>query len=190
MALAAKFNIFLGDEINEIADKAAAKIQRTLESRMFWLGVGVEKRLFKYIANYAVGHVNPPRSIDGIPVFGGVKWAPLTPAYAKRKRPQVRNKKFLNFGILRTYLKGIDDARRFYGNPYASMERKGDTLEATYSSMFNNSRSYFPGKIGYKLGYNNIKRPIIEPMEDFLWKKFLIGLDGFIAKYSKEHIDV
>lgn len=186
--------VFLSDLIGNIADEESKKLVEKLAKDVYNLGLRVEKSIFKYMADRVIGHIDPPSAIDGIPSFIGVRWKPLTKAYSKRKAPWNRNKKFLNTGHLRTYI-AARNAAYYYKKPKIKTDVKNDVL--TYESMFRDGRrrkfATHDGKSSYELKLtrhyglgDNFDRPIIEPMEDFMWKKFLRRLDDLFNKWLEK----
>jgi len=162
-------------------------------------GPEIEKKIFKYVARYAIGHVNSPKVIEGMDShysdYG--EWKPLRPSYAKRKG---NNYKYINTGSLKEYLLGLS-AAYWYSDPKTSIDFIHKTV--TYYSMFRNGRKPFRAKDkdghlqedklekneyeGAGFGVKSPKRPLIEPMEDYLFYEKLDKIvDELINKYMEE----
>ena len=156
-----------------------------------------EKKIFKYIANKAIGHVNPPKIIEGESAFEGVTWKPLAKSTVKRKK---HNKKWIDSGSLKTYLLGLS-AAYWYGTPKTI--KSDDSV--SYYSMFNYSRKPFrahdargvsqefkiTGDGSFGEDGDNFNRPIFSPMEDFIfYHKVDKMIDEAINDYMEENYGV
>lgn len=160
-------------------------------------GPEVEKKIFKYIARYVMGRVQPPSFIDGLPT-DYPQWMPLKKSYARRKG---HSKKFLYSGNLIRYLEAKDNAQYWYKKPQVKGNYKEGVI--TYYSMFRDGRKAFTahdGSIPYESKIQNAKpseleeidgdnalRPVIKPMEEFLlYKKLEKVMDERLKEILEE----
>lgn len=168
-------NYFFKSCIDDIVEDTRKEILNDISNIMMKIGPKEEKKIFKYIANRAMGHVNPPKVIEGRPAFQGVTWKPLAKSTIKRKG---HKRAWIDSGSLKKYLLGLS-AAYWYGK--AKTIKKGDTV--TYYSMFNNGRKPFrahdskgvsqefkiTGDGSFGEDGDNINRPIFSPMEEFIF---------------------
>ena len=168
-------NYFFKSCIDDIVEDTRKEILDDISTIMMKIGPKEEKKIFKYIANRAMGHVNPPKIIEGRPAFQNVTWKPLAKSTIKRKG---HKRAWIDSGSLKKYLLGLS-AAYWYGK--AKTIKKGDTV--TYYSMFNNERKPFrahdskgvsqefkiTGDGSFGEDGDNINRPIFSPMEEFIF---------------------
>lgn len=169
-------------------------------------GTEIEKKIFKYVARYVMGRVNPPTSIEGLPVDEYPEWKSLSPGWIKKKHS---NKKFTWTGDLLKYLKAKDDAQYWYKKPQAKIDYKNKTV--TYYSMFRDGRKPFRAMSSEKKRKtkvleeekiqmakadeikhdgDNPYRPLIYPMEEFLlYKKLDKVMDERLKQFMEEEYE-
>lgn len=166
---------FFRSALDDITKSTKKEILNDISTIMMKIGPKEEKKIFKYIANRAMGHVNPPKIIEGRPAFQNVTWKPLAKSTIKRKG---HKRAWIDSGSLKKYLLGLS-AAYWYGK--AKTIKKGDTV--TYYSMFNNERKPFrahdskgvsqefkiTGNGSFGEDGDNINRHIFSPMEEFIF---------------------
>lgn len=188
---------YFRNSLEEISEELKNDILNDISKIMMKIAPKEEKKIFKYIANRAIGHVNPPRVIEGEPSFEGITWKPLAKSTIKRKK---HNRKWIDTGSLKTYLLGLS-ATYWYGNP--KIIRSGDSV--SYYSMFNYERKPFKahdergvpqefkitGDGSFGEDGDNFNRPIFSPMEDFIfYHKVDKMIDEAINEYMEENYGI
>lgn len=190
-------NFFKG-ALEDIEREVKSDILKDVSKIMMRIGPRVEKKIFRYIANRAFDHLEPPKSIEGYPVFQGVIWEPLAQSTIRKKK---HRRKFVDSGSLRNYLLAKTDATYWYGKPKTIINESDD--QVLYYSMFNYKRKPFRAHDNrgasqeFKLtgpdadDGDNYKRPVVSPMEDFLFGEKLDALvDKAINDYMEENYGV
>lgn len=188
---------FFRSSLENISEEIKKDILSDMSKIMMKIAPKEEKKIFKYIANRAMGHVDPPKIIEGEPAFEGVTWKPLAKSTIKRKK---HRKKWIDSGSLKTYLLGLS-AAYWYGNPKTIISNDS----VTYYSMFNYDRKPFrahdargvsqefkiTGDGSFGEDGDNINRPIFSPMEDFIfYHKVDKMIDEAINDYMEENYGI
>lgn len=190
------FQAFLKDMSKDVKKD----ITKNISKIMLKVGSRQEKKIFRYIANRVMGHVEPPKTIDDYPVFQGVTWKPLSPTTIRRKG---HKRKWIDSGSLQNYLRALS-ATYWYGNPKVKISR--DLSTVTYYSIFYNTRKPFrahdkrgvsqelkiTSESGSFLGgdMDNANRPIFNPMEEFLFSYSRDLMTEAINDYMEENYGV
>lgn len=190
---------FFKSELDNVAKDVKKDILKDFSKIMMKIGPKEEKKIFRYIANRAMGHVNPPKTIEGKPVFQGVTWKPLAKSTIKKKG---HKRKWIDSGSLKNYLLGLS-AAYWYGNPKTIISR--DKSKISYYSMFNYDRKPFrahdskgvsqefkiTGNGAFGEDGDNFNRPIFEPMQDFIfYEKVNEMIDEAIDEYMEENYGI
>lgn len=187
---------------NDLSEWLKNTVEDYVESEKKWLlrrikymyekhGPEVEKKIFKYIARYVMGRVNPPKFIDGLPIFFP-PWTSLSRAYVKRKK---HNRKYLYSGNFIRYLEAKNNAQYWYRAPQTKVNYKEGTV--SYYSMFREGRKAFTANdyskstavpFEEKLSKNEAEgRPIVEYMENFLlYRKLSKVMDEQLKRILEE----
>lgn len=188
---------FFRSALDDITKDVKKDILNNISKIMLKIGPREEKKIFKYIANRAIGHVNPPKKIEGRPAFQNVVWKPLAESTIKRKG---HRRAWIDSGSLKKYLLGLS-ATYWYGNPKTI---KGDN-SMTYVSMFSYPRKPFrahdsrgvsqefkiTGDGSFGEDGDNINRPIFNPMEEFIfYEKVDKMINDAINEYMEENYGV
>lgn len=194
---------FFRSELEDIKRDVRKDITKNISEIMMNIGPKEEKKIFRYIANRAMGHVEPPKRIEGRSVFQGITWIPLAKSTIKRKG---HKRKWIDSGSLKKYLLArADTVLYWYGKPKALVSK--DLSKVTYYSIFNNQRKPFrahdergtlqelkitgeDGSFDSNGDMDNDNRPIFTPMEDFLFDKVDYLIDKAINDYMEENYGV
>ncbi len=204
---------FFRSELDNIKEDVRKDIIKDVSKIMMKIGPREEKKIFRYIANKAMGHVEPPKRIDGRPAFQNIKWLPLAKSTIKRKG---HKRKWIDSGSLKNYLRAqADSVLYWYGKPKTVISQ--DLSKVTYYSIFNYERKPFRAhdsrgvaqelKITGEGGFfrrdknlsrlfdvdddmDNGNRPIFNPMEQFLFDKVDYLIDEAINDYMEENYGV
>lgn len=177
------------NEVEKYTQYVAQLELKVLSGRIKELGNRVERQIFKYIATRLMDRDQPPSTIDGLP-YTSDRWEPLTEKYVKRKkRMRLSPRKWRKTGALIAYLKGRDGNYWFHGGPKVKVDKSNYVI--TYESMFNNGRREFGAeRHEQKLYYNEDARPVLEPMEDFLFdEKLNYEIDKLLEKWMEENYE-
>ena len=189
---------FFRNALDDIGKSVKKDILNDISKIMMKIGPREEKKIFKYIANRAMGHVNPPKVIEGKPAFQGVVWKPLAKSTIKKKG---HRRAWIDSGSLKKYLLGLS-ATYWYGNP-KTIKKGTDSI--LYYSMFNYQRKPFrahdargvsqefkiTGDGSFGEDGDNINRPIFNPMEEFIfYEKVNNMLNEAINEYMEENYGV
>ena len=171
------------NEVEEYTQYVAQLDLKILAGRIKDLGNSIERKIFKYIATRLMNRENPPSAIDGLP-YRSPTWKPLSENYIKRKK---HKRKWMKTGSLIAYLQARDGNEWFHGGPKVRVDKSNYVI--TYESMFNNGRREFgAGRQEQKLYYNEDARPVLEPMEDFLFdEKLNYEIDKLLEKWTEEN---
>lgn len=169
-------------EVEKYTDYVAQLDLKLLAGRIEDVGKKVESKIFKYIALKLMDRENPPTSIDGLP-YKSNPWKPLSKNYIKRKK---HRRKWMKTGELIKYLQARDPIW-FYGGPKTHVDKSNYVI--TYESMFNNGRNEFrSGREEQKIYYNEDKRPVFKPMEDFLFdEKLNEEIDNLLDEWMEKN---
>lgn len=181
---------WFNDKIDEFTSFEKKNILRLTKGVLEDKAYNIEKDIFKYVAKYLMNRVDPPSTVDGLP-YESPKWIPLKDSYAKRKGKylglgRATQRKWVYSGSLRNYLLGLT-ASYWYGKPRAKIDYKNDYI--IYESMFLRGRKPFRAKgQENKIDYSEPLRPIITPMEDFLFNtKLNVEIDNWIDRYLEDN---
>lgn len=194
---------FFRGALEDVEKDVRRDITKDISKIMMKIGPREEKKIFRYIANKVMGHVEPPRRIEGRSAFQGVTWKPLAASTIKRKG---HRRKWIDSGSLRNYLRArADSVIYWYGKPKAVISK--DLSKITYYSIFNNERKPFrahdargvsqelkitgeDGSFDFTGDMDNSNRPMFNPMEDFLFDKVDYLIDEAINDYMEENYGV
>ena len=194
---------FFRSELEDIKRDVRKNITKDVSKIMMKIGPREEKKIFRYIANKVMGHVEPPKRIDGRPAFQGVTWLPLAKSTIKRKG---HRRKWIDSGSLRNYLRArADSVLYWYGKPKTVISN--DLSKVSYYSIFNYERKPFrahdsrgvaqelkitgeDGSFDFNGDMDNGNRPIFNPMEEFLFDKVDYLIDEAINDYMEENYGV
>lgn len=186
---------WLRSSLDEFTEETKSEILNDLSKIISKKAPNEEKKIFKYIAKYVMGHINPPKIIEGKPAFQGVSWPSLAESTIKRKR---NNKKWIDTGSLKMYLRALS-ATYWYGKPKTIVSTDKDLI--MYYSMFNYQRKPFRAhdEKGVSQEYkitgdglwgedgDNLIRPIFSPMEDFMFEKAENLIYDLVNEYMEEN---
>lgn len=190
---------FFNSSFDEIGKEVKKDISKDMSKIMMKIGPKEEKKIFKYIASRVIGHVNPPKTIEGKPAFQGVSWKPLAKSTIKKKG---HNRKWIDSGSLKNYLLSLA-ATYWYGSPKTIISREGSSV--SYYSMFNYTRKSFRAHDSRGVSQefkitgdgifgedgDNINRPMFEPMQDFIfYEKVDELINEAINDYMEENYGV
>lgn len=188
---------FFRSSLKDIGEDIKKNTLKDMSSIMLKIGPKEEKKIFRYIANRVMGHVNPPKQIEGKPAFQDVVWKPLAKSTVRKKG---HKRKWIDSGSLKNYLRGLS-AAYWYGKPKTIID--GDSV--TYYSMFNYNRKPFgahdhrgvsqefkiTGDGAFGEDGDNINRPIFEPMQEFIfYEKVEDMINEAINDYMEENYGV
>lgn len=188
---------FFRSSLKDIGEDVKKDVLKNISDIMLKVGPKEEKKIFRYIADRAMGHFQPPKRIDGKPAFQGIVWKPLAKSTIKRKG---HKRKWIDSGSLKNYMRALV-ATYWYGKPKTIMSKDS----VSYYSMFNYDRKPFrahdergvsqefkiTGNGSFGEDGDNINRPIFEPMQDFIfYEKVEELIEKAVNEYMEENYGV